>query len=260
MVYFVEDLIRFFKIIANNFQNVMEDVNIIMKSAKTLAEESAALFLKLFSKRAHQIKNLQKLGLRLENKIDANGIVQIFYKEINIFEGNEKAVKEWLDDVNYKSEKKALEFLEELLERNKFPKTRKATNDDIDELAKIRKFFSAGKKKNVAFTKGEIGGKKIDIKSRSGEPKVPTINWDNFKQIEPENYHYKNGTSNRIFDSEQKQIEYLYEMFKHDRYVKGEIEIVSDLKICDNCNEIIKRFKIDFPNIDIIKVWVKNKL
>ncbi len=59
---------------------------------------------------------------------------------------------------------------------------------------------------------------------------------------------------------EQKQIEYLYNIFKHDKHVKGKIEIVSDLKICDNCADIILRFKKDFPNIEIVKIWVKEKL
>jgi len=49
-------------------------------------------------------------------------------------------------------------------------------------------------------------------------------------------------------------------MFKHDKAVKGKIEIVSDLKICRNCDDIITRFQNDFPNIEIVKVWVKKKL
>lgn len=53
------------------------------------------------------------------------------------------------------------------------------------------------------------------------------------------------------------QIKYLYEMFKHDKTVKGKIEIVSDLKICRNCDDIITRFQNDFPNIEVVKVWVK---
>ncbi len=96
--------------------------------------------------------------------------------------------------------------------------------------------------------------------SRSGEPKGTPKNYDNFEQIKPENYHYKNGPLNRIYDSEQKQFEYLYNRFKHNKSIKGKIEIVSDLIFCDNCSHIIRRFKKDFPNIEIIKVWVKEKL
>jgi len=142
----------------------------------------------------------------------------------------------------------------------KKPINRKATKYDIEELAKIRKMFNAGRTKNVAFTRGEIGGRKINLMSRSGAPKGIATHFDNFKQIKPENYHYKNGPLNRQYDSEQKQIEYLYEMFKNNKSVTGKVEIVSDLKICDNCNDIIKRFKNDFPNIEIVKVWVKEKL
>lgn len=142
----------------------------------------------------------------------------------------------------------------------KLPKSRKPTKLDIEELSKIRRLFNAGKTKNVAYTKGIIEGKRINLKSRSGAPKGTLKNWDNFDVINPENYHYKNGPLNRLHDSEQKQIEYLYNMFKDNKQVKGKIEIVSELKICPNCVDIIDRFKNDFPNIEVIKVWVKNKL
>ncbi|WP_333662950.1 deaminase domain-containing protein [Chishuiella changwenlii] len=142
----------------------------------------------------------------------------------------------------------------------KIPKSRKPTKLDIEELSKLRKLFNAGKSKNVAYTKGIIDGKRINLKSRSGAPKGTPKNWDNFDVINSESYHYKNGPLNRLHDSEQKQIEYLYNMFKDNKQVKGKIEIVSELKICDNCNDIIKRFQNDFPNIEVIKVWVKNKL
>tara|TARA_R110000751_G_scaffold248122_4_gene347899 strand:+ start:2417 stop:3022 length:606 start_codon:yes stop_codon:yes gene_type:complete len=136
---------------------------------------------------------------------------------------------------------------------------RKATKADIDELAKVRKFFGAGKKKNVAFTKGEIGGKKFDLKSRSGGEKGQKF--DNFEPISPEKYHYKNGPlSDYKHHTEQKQIEYLYQLFKHNKKVSGKIEVVSDLKICDNCNDIITKFQKDFPNIDVTRVWVRTKL
>jgi hypothetical protein len=163
-----------------------------------------------------------------------------------------KTLDDYLDDL-VKQANEATELAKKGL--------RKATQKDVEELAKIRKLFNAGKNKNVAFTKGEIGGKKIDLKSRSGEPKGTPENFDNFKQIEPENYHYKNGPiPDYINHTEQKQIEYLYEMFKHDKKISGKIEIVSDLKICRNCDDIIYRFKKDFPNIEVIKVWVKDKL
>lgn len=55
-------------------------------------------------------------------------------------------------------------------------------------------------------------------------------------------------------------MEYLYKKFKNNKNLKGKIEIVSELKICDNCNDIITRFQKDFPNIEIVKVWVKEKL
>ncbi len=172
----------------------------------------------------------------------------------------EESLDDVVKDIEAKAKKEgktANEYLDDLVT----PKTRNPTQLDIDELAKIRNRFGAGKSKNVAFTKGEIGGKKIDLYSRSGEPKGTPKNFDNFTQLKPENYHYKNGPIPYYeYHTEQKQIEYLYNIFKHDKNLKGKIEIVSDLKICDNCADIILRFKKDFPNIEIVKIWVKEKL
>ncbi len=136
--------------------------------------------------------------------------------------------------------------------------TRKASQEDIDKLAKVREFFSAGKKKNVAFTKGKIDGEKIELWSRSGGEKGQ--NFDNFKPIDPENYHYKGPISDYIHHTEQKQIEYLYQLFKDNKNVTGKIEIVSDLKICRNCKSIIEQFKKDFPNIEVTTIWVNEIL
>ena len=135
---------------------------------------------------------------------------------------------------------------------------RKATQIDIDALLKVRKYFKAGKKKNVAFTKGTIGGNKINLISRSGGELGQEF--DNFKSVLPENYKYKNGPFNYIYDCEQKQVEYLYNLFKKNKNVSGKIEIVSDLKICRNCNWIIDAFKNEFPNIEVTRVWVREVL
>ena len=79
--------------------------------------------------------------------------------------------------------------------------------------------------------------------------------FDNFKPISPDNYRYKNGPlSDYIHHTEQKQVEYLYNLLKKNKNVSGKIEIVSDLKICRNCDWIIDTFKKEFPNIEVTRV------
>lgn len=199
----------------------------------------------------------------LDTKVkDGKKVCSIKNKEGNITYFDdipEESLDDVVKDIEAKAKKKgktANEYLDDLVK----PKTRKPTQIDIEELAKIRSKLNAGKSKNVAFTKGEIGGEKINLYSRSGEPKGTPKNYDNFEQIKFGNYHYKDGPLNRIYDSEQKQFEYLYNRYKHNKSVKGKIEIVSDLEFCRNCDYIINQFKKDFPNIEIVKVWVKESL
>ncbi|WP_452219432.1 deaminase domain-containing protein, partial [Lacinutrix salivirga] len=174
-----------------------------------------------------------------------------------------KSAKEALDVANIAGEildPKVREVLELTAGVKIKRRYRKATTKDIELLSKIRKNIDAGWNKNVAYTKGKIGDEIIDLQSRSGKQTGTSKDYDSFKIIEPENYNYKNGPLNRLHDSEQKQIEYLYNKFKNNKNVQGQIEIVSDLKICDNCEDIIDKFQKNFPNIEIVRVWVRKEL
>ena len=141
--------------------------------------------------------------------------------------------------------------------------SRKPSKLEIDNLSKIRGKLGGGVgwNKNVSYSKGKIGDDIIDFQSRSGMPKGTPENFDNFEVIKPENYHYTDGPESiKINHSEQKQIEYLYNKYKHNKLIEGEIEIVSDLKICPNCDYIIGRFSKDFINIKVTKIWVRKEL
>ncbi|AXO80720.1 hypothetical protein DZC78_10100 [Olleya aquimaris] len=168
----------------------------------------------------------------------------------------------FIDDATEEATKKGMTLEKYLDELSQVIKAgfRKATKLDIEYLAKIRKMFNAGWNRNVAFAKGKIGDDIINLQSRSGKPKGTPGNFDNFKSINSDNYNYKNGPLKRDYDSEQKQIEYLYNRYKHNKQITGNVEIVSDLKICDNCEDIIDRFIRDFPNINVIRVWVRKEL
>lgn len=175
-----------------------------------------------------------------------------------------KSAKEALDVANIAGEildPKVREVLELTAGVKIKRRYRKATSEDIELLSKIRKNTDAGKKKNVAATKGEIGGKEVDLQSRSGIQNGTSKDYDNFESISPKNYNYTNGPEPlKNNHTEQKQVEYLYNKFKDNKSIRGKIEIISDLKICDKCDWLISAFQKDFPNIEITRVWVRTKL
>ena len=90
---------------------------------------------------------------------------------------------------------------------------------------------------------------------------IPFNQKGNFEPPKPENYFFKGGPEDfKINDTEQKIFEYLFREFKNDKQTKGYIELVSDLKYCDNCYWISKQFQKEFPNIEVIRVFNKEKL
>ena len=109
--------------------------------------------------------------------------------------------------------------------------------------------------------RGEIGGKKINFESVSGGEKAPWSQKGNFEPPLPKDYHFKGGPDSQVlFDTEQKIFEHLYLLFKNNKNVVGKIEIVTDLKFCDNCDWIIEQFIKEFKNIEVVKRYIKEKL
>lgn len=138
---------------------------------------------------------------------------------------------------------------------------REATELDLKRINKIRKTYKCGTSKNVAFCEGEIAGIRINLDSVSGGKKSNWKQKGNFQPPEPENYYFKGGPEPyKISHTEQKIFEYLYRRFKNKKDVFGKIEIVTDLKFCDNCDWLISQFEKEFKNLEIVRVFVKNKL
>lgn len=131
---------------------------------------------------------------------------------------------------------------------------REATDADLDSMNAIYKKYNASPSKNVATTKGNIGGNSIDLESVSG--KIDSANPTHKGNFTTPEKNYYTGSNNRLYDSEQKMIEHLRETYKDTPNIGGEIEIVSYRKICDGCNDIIDQFDIDFPNITIKRVQI----
>ena len=202
-------------------------------------------------------KKISRLGIKIlqdtENK--AKFLVKSnAFEEVDGLLINKKELKKFFEDL------KDIDTLEQM-KNFYFKKTRKANSVDINILSSLRKKLDAGWRKNVAFTKGEIGGEIIDLKSKSGSSIEYPNQYDNFEVINPNRYNYKNGPESfKINHTEQKQIEYLYDRFKNTPRIFGKIEIVSDLKICNNCEYLIEAFSIDFPNIRVTRIWVNDQL
>jgi|GEM_PF-1324901 len=135
---------------------------------------------------------------------------------------------------------------------------REAKDQDKKLIDDVFKKYNAGKRKNVAVTKGEINGEKIDLESVSGkiDPANPNHK-DNFSKPSENHYKYSGSDKNgRLNDTEQKMIEHLREKYKDTPNVNGNIEIISHKAICQSCNDIIDQFQKDFPNINITRVQI----
>ncbi|MBI6864424.1 deaminase domain-containing protein [Lysinibacillus fusiformis] len=118
---------------------------------------------------------------------------------------------------------------------------REAKDQDKKLIDDVFKKYIAGKRKNVAVTKGEINGEKIDLESVSGkiDPANPNHK-DNFSKPSENHYKYSGSDKNgRLNDTEQKMIEHLREKYKDTPNVNGNIEIISHKAICQSCNDII---------------------
>jgi hypothetical protein len=135
--------------------------------------------------------------------------------------------------------------------------SRKTLNADIQDIANLRTKYTAGKKKNIATGKGEIGGEKIDLESVSGE--VTPENYAQKGNFQPSKENHYQGRLGYENHTEQKIVEYLRERFKNDFNVNGTIEIASERPYCRNCIDIVDQFQAEFKNITVIRVEVLPK-
>lgn len=113
--------------------------------------------------------------------------------------------------------------------------------------------YNSGAKRNAAYAYGSIDGQKIDFECISG------VNGGaNFKKVNSTGYHFSGLPSyDYVYHTEQDIIEYVYSVYKNNTTVSGTITVVSKRNFCMNCWEIISQFQAEFPNIDIVRVFVK---
>ena len=129
------------------------------------------------------------------------------------------------------------------------PIFRKASQEDVNLIADIKKRYNAGKTRNVARARGTINGETMDLECISGKfTQNDYFNKGNFEPLLSDKYHYKGPIPEYINHTEQKIIEYLREKLKNTPEVSGEIEIISERIFCDNCKAIVDMFEEEFPN------------
>ncbi|MGW9574283.1 deaminase domain-containing protein, partial [Paenibacillus terrae] len=137
---------------------------------------------------------------------------------------------------------------------------RTATQADSELIDQLRSKYTAGKTRNVAAAKGEIGDDIIDLESVSGKfTDKDHFNKGNFKPPQPEEYKYQGPIPEYTNHTEQKIVEYLRNKYKDYPNIKGQFEIISERPYCDNCIDLVDQFQRDFPNITVIRVEVLPK-
>jgi hypothetical protein len=219
-----------------------------------LKPATEALFEKLgLAWRSIRIPTLNS-GVRLGDQLWG-----VYHKGVVVVKGTKKEIEEFAVKLKGMADDVAKKYLDDLVEDINKYKT--PTKFHIEEVARIRKLYKPRPTRNVAFCKSEIDGIKLDLECVSGGEKAPWKQKGNFEPPKPEEYHFKNGPDPKVLlDTEQKMFEYLYKKFSQNKNVFGKIEIVTDLKFCGNCDWIINQFQKEFPNIEIIRVFIKNTL
>jgi The BURPS668_1122 family of deaminases len=183
----------------------------------------------------------------------------VYHKGVVAIKGTKKEIEEFAEKLKGMTDDAVEKYLDDLLEDiNKY---KAPTKFDIEEIGRLRKLYKPRPTRNVAFCKAEIDGVKIELECVSGGKKAQWKQKGNFEPHKPENYHFKNGPERyKIDHTEQKIFEYLYKRLSHNKNAFGKIEIVTDLKFCDNCKWIINQFQKEFKNIEIIKTFIKTEL
>ncbi|MEO5644867.1 MAG: DUF4157 domain-containing protein [Bacteroidia bacterium] len=134
-------------------------------------------------------------------------------------------------------------------------KSRTATKDDVETIAKLRRQTNAGGDRNVAYAKGKMGDDTIYLYTTSG--KYPGNQLNQKGNFTPVNDPYYKGANPGFPEhTEHKIIEYLRERYKNTPDIIGEIELVSERAYCTNCLDVVDQFQLDFPNITITRVEV----
>lgn len=124
----------------------------------------------------------------------------------------------------------------------------RTVDESLEKINQIRKANNIGGKRNIAFAEYEINGSTGEIigvsgkADRAGTAGVP--NQRKFKTITT-----PDGNP-RTLDAEVKILEELASQLPSN--ASGKVHLFSELPFCQSCSGVIKQFKEQFPNVEVI--------
>ncbi|WP_458122145.1 deaminase domain-containing protein [Paenibacillus sp. Z6-24] len=124
----------------------------------------------------------------------------------------------------------------------------RSVEESLEKINEIRQANNIGGKRNIAFAEYEINGSTGEIIGVSGKAdRAGTAGVPNQRKFETITTPDGNP---RTLDAEVKILEELASQLPTN--VTGKVHLFSELPFCQSCSGVIKQFKEQFPNVEVI--------
>jgi hypothetical protein len=124
----------------------------------------------------------------------------------------------------------------------------RSVEESLDKINEIRQANNIGGKRNIAFAEYEIDGLTDEIIGVSGKAdRAGTAGVPNQRKFETITTPDGNP---RTLDAEVKILEELASQLPNN--ASGKVHLFSELPFCESCAGVIKQFKEQFPNVEVI--------
>ncbi|MGZ0050582.1 deaminase domain-containing protein [Brevibacillus gelatini] len=124
----------------------------------------------------------------------------------------------------------------------------RTVEESLEKINEIRKANKIGGKRNIAFAEYEINGSTGEIIGVSGKAeRAGTAGVPNQRKFETITTPDGNP---RTLDAEVKILEELASQLSSN--ASGKVHLFSELPFCQSCLGVIKQFKEQFPNVEVI--------
>ncbi|OKP86192.1 hypothetical protein A3844_14075 [Paenibacillus helianthi] len=124
----------------------------------------------------------------------------------------------------------------------------RSVEESLEKINDIRQADNIGGKRNIAFAEYEINGSTGEIIGVSGKAdRAGTAGVPNQRKFETITTPDGNP---RTLDAEVKILEELASQLPNN--ASGKVHIFSELPFCESCSGVIKQFKEQFPNVEVI--------
>jgi hypothetical protein len=124
----------------------------------------------------------------------------------------------------------------------------RSVEESLEKINEIRQANNIGGKRNIAFAEYEINGSTGESIGVSGKAdRAGTAGVPNQRKFETITTPDGNP---RTLDAEVKILEELASQLPNN--ASGKVHLFSELPFCESCSGVIKQFKEQFPNVDVI--------